>query len=1349
MLVNGHKEFEEDGDQNDDNQKLIDTKKSRFDASNFFKKYSFAYVADLYKISSRKDLIIDDLDGPSKDDEADKLTRQLEYQWKQELLKSKQPNIARAIWKTFRWRMFVCMLLPLILKCLFVPLNTLVIGWITVVTEEYDAIREQNHELLSKNSTAIIKSTQPIYLRIVVLSLYTITLPIFISVLGQPYYFLSSRLGMQIRVAVGQLLYQKTLRLSQSAMRQTTVGQMVTLISSDANRFDLALPYIPYIIVAPLQALITMTILWKFYIGFLPTFACIIVILAFFANQSVIGKGFIKYRSATVKHTDERVRLMSALLTAMRVIKMYAWEIPFTERVLKYRENEVRSLKKIIALKTTNSALFFTSSKIISFVGLMVYAAMGKTFTPQIVFVTMGLTTNMRACLTFMFPTGIANGAESLVVCKRVSKFLCLPEINTKPTNYRISPQSSLSKPKMENEISEISFKLVNISWDEDNGEVESSHFGLNNLNFSSKSSELLIIIGRVGSGKSTILNAILGELPISQGQVSISGNISFASQESWMFAGTIKDNILFGLEFDSIRYQDVIDICCLKKDIELLVDGDLTIVGERGVSLSGGQKARVNLARSLYRDADIYLLDDPLSAVDAPVAKHIFEKCLLNFLKNKLVILVTHQLQFLHFATKVLVVDGLKKESAFGTIEDVVKSEVFKKLDYERKAFEEAVEIRNNKSNGKESKKSNTNSGQAIPESNRPENIQSACGDDQRQGIETTMGNSSLLPNMIYIFKMVNSYSLWLAFAIMVVVTQILFQFIDYYLSLVSDVTQGFVTNEFLSHFVASLNSKQIMVLYTFLIISLLVSSFIRTGLMFYAFLRCSIRIHKALLKCIIRAPMKFFDFTKIGTILSRFSSDLGIIDDVIPVAFSDCVIRFLNLAGILVLTIFLNIVYAPDVIVLVICFILLNRRLTPLVSRMKQLETIARAPLYSQISTTISGLSTIRASKAQARMRDQYRSKQDTHTKAFFYVIVVNGFVTILSDFLLVCYLAILTIILVTYTINSTTAGQVGLLLSQSSTIQGSFQFAMRQIIELESQSVCIKRIRDFCNIESDDSNSPNLRSIGTNSDSYHNSNKTAELKSKFQLGSSIKFENVSLQYFKIEERVLCDLNFKISSGEKIGIVGRTGAGKSSIIGVLFRLYNFEGSIKIGNVDTKNIPLDCLRRQIGVIPQDPVLFKSTIRQNLDPMNEYNDTDIWRALDIVQLKDTCQHLDFFVDEDGGNFSLGQRQLICLARAILRRNSILVLDEATANVDPETDAHIQKVIATEFKNCTVITIAHRLITVVSSEKVIVMDSGRVVEFGSPKTLSSDKSTLFSKMIDSSLDAENIRKKING
>lgn len=1406
------------------------SKDSPYDRAGLLSRYSLYFMLPLLKRGYNNNITIDDIGNPPTIDLSRTLGLRLQQNYNQEILNKKEPSLLRALFKTFGFQLLLFCFLDFASKCIAFPMQTVALGWLIrdtglylntpllVVTNATNTAANTTSDTDNNQVPTLIPLTSDeIYWKVIYDAILILLFTLLAVVLSHPYFFETYHIGMKCRIAACYMIYKKSLRLSQSAMSETTVGQMVNLLSNDVNRFDQVVQMMPYIIIAPLQAIIVLTILFVFYLGLWPTLASLASILLYIAVQTSMGRGFSKFRARTAKRTDERVRLMNEIILAMRVIKMYAWEKPFKRLVYAARKREITTIGISSILKTINLTLFFVSSKIIVFVALITYVLLGNSFKPEIVFVSIGLANLVRVSLTLFFPNAIAYCAETVISCRRINKFLMLPELDNSPASYKLSSDGYGCKYV-------VKMNKVYASWASNNELTSNSDARwaiIRNLTLAIKPRDLVLVVGRVGSGKSSVLMSILGELPVASGRLEVNGRISYACQEAWIFSGTVKENILFGKNYEPDRYNEVIRVCSLERDIEILVDGDATIVGERGVSLSGGQKARVNLARALYNDADIYLLDDPLSAVDAPVAKHIFNESLRTFLRKKTVILATHQLQFLRHATKVLVVDR-NSPSAFGTLQEVMASEAFSVVDYSKEAFEDAtttetgtdadVTKRSKEEKRRQSRKfdrqakgegtssggskSSSRSPPKIPEeederliradsqasSNLNESVKvidplsidykvgsrvqiddapaqqkalrKLTGSERRQGTEVLSVVSANASTYFYYASNAAGVLYFIWFIFTNIFAQGLYIYIDFFLSFWTDSVQRkemqgatFVPQTYVDY----LTNNEISAAYSVLIGLCVFASFCRAATFFIGTLKASINIHDKLFNSVVHAPMTFFDFSPIGILLNRLSRDIGFVDETLPATMIEIVMIFVNIIGIIVLAIIIDYKnLGPSILLLIVAFILRNY-CSRTVTKLKQIEGVTRSPIYSHISTTLSGLSTIRAFKVQDEFVRLFDKQQDTHTSAWFNYICSGRWLTVSMDWLCLAFITLLISLLLAFSLDASSASLVGLLISQVIVIPGPFQWGMRQMIEVESQMTSVQRIREFSMLESEEKV---MKSRVERSDEYLNryqDNENSAQPFKPEEGE-VKFVNLSLSYFTDEPPVLKNLNFTIKPREKIGVVGRTGAGKSSIVSVLFRLYNFDGSIEIDGCDTKTMSLNELRRSMSIIPQDPILFGGTIRKNLDPFSEYSDTQLWDALEAVQLKPLfaryTQGLEFVINEGGSNFSVGQRQLICLARAIVRRNKILVLDEATANVDPETDVFIQRTIANQFDHCTVITIAHRLVTIVDSDRVLVLDRGEVREFAEPYELIKDESSLFCQMVSSSAQqAPRLRKLI--
>lgn len=1406
-----------------------------YNTASILSKIFFFWLNPFIKKGFQKELELKDLYRVPDEDKSKDLGCKLKKEWDKELRnvrEGKKANFISALCRAFGFWYLLSGIWVTVGECVVRPLQAISLGWL---------IRDVN-TYLSFDATTDLDLVNETYWKVFNDGLIMIFFSIVALITIHPYIFCTQHTGMKIRVACCHLIYRHSLKLSNAAIGQTTVGQMVNLLTNDVNRFDVALNYIQFLVIAPLQAIITISILSTMYLGFYSTATGSALLLLYVPFQSLMGRWFGKLRQSTATRTDERIRLMNEIIPAMRVIKMYTWEDPFANLVELAREKEVGLIRYTSILRGINMALFFVSSKVILFISFITYVLLGYTLDAEIVFVAITLFNAVRLLMTLFFPYGVAQLAETLISCARLQEFLLLPQ---QETSHRVDRGSPTNHPKPEDvkvECSDISanWTIINKTFTVDDDQIEdisttkissqpskqpqvisgdlassamsrssgnlrssskNSLFasttnihlstnqkfsldatgGLNteqtaisalrNVTYSVKAGELMIILGRVGSGKSSVLMSILGELPLVSGKMKIRGRISYSSQEAWIFAGTVKENVLFGKAFDEKRYGKVLKVCSLDRDIKLFPYGDETIVGERGVSLSGGQRARINLARAIYYDADIYLLDDPLSAVDAMVAKHIFTDCITGFLKDKAVILATHQTQFVQKDTKVLFLqDGRQiscknySENKDSTLKSFIGS------NYEKSDSESALssakhtrgvggrllsvdgrsklslssrvthsEVADDNIEGDNDKKPLL---EVVSASNSSENSDDILDNDDdgssdpnriigeapiKQTAESTDFNSIGYSIYWYYIKASSACFLVLLLGITNLGTQALFNGSDFWLSYWTDTEQRKAANGGSTDYppvtlTDTLTLKQNATIYTILIASLFVLTLVRTTCFFVTCMRASINLHNSLFRSVLKAPIKFFDYNPIGILLNRVSSDMGIVDDLLPPTAFDTIEIFINVLGTLITV---AIIYPINVIpAIVLCSIVVIIRLLYIrtVRSIKAIEGVTRSPVFSHLATSLNGLATIRALKVEPEFEAKFDRYQDIHSSTWFLFVAASRWLGISLDWISLGYITVITVVM-TLTIGSTTGSQIGLAISSALFLSGSFQWGVRQSTEMESQMTSVSRIKEYSELPEEP---PRKSRPGE------------EPPSSWPESGEIQFDQVNLRYFENEEPVLKGLTLKINAGEKIGIVGRTGAGKSSIIAVLFRLTEPEGSVLIDGIDTKSIGLHELRKKLSIIPQEPILFNGPIRRNLDPFNEYNDEDMWHALSQVKLKEVVNNLPGGLDaelaEGGSNFSVGERQLICLARAVLRQNRIIILDEATANVDPDTDKSIQRAISENFTNCTRLTIAHRLNTIMDSDRVLVMDAGQVKEFDIPHLLLQNENGFFSTML---------------
>ncbi|XP_063103007.1 ATP-binding cassette sub-family C member 4 isoform X2 [Cavia porcellus] len=1257
--------------------------------ANLCSRVFFWWLNPLFKIGHKRRLEEDDMYSVLPQDRSKYLGEELQGYWDKEVFRAekdaRKPSLTKAIIKCY-WKSYLLLGIFTFIEEGIKVIQPLFLGKVINYFENY-----------STDSVALYRA----YGHATVLTICTL----FLAILHHLYFYHVQCTGMRLRVAMCHMIYRKALRLSNVALGKTTTGQIVNLLSNDVNKFDQVTIFLHFLWAGPLQAIAVTVLLWmEIGVSCLAGMAVLIILLPL---QSCIGKLFSSLRSKTAAFTDARIRTMNEVITGIRIIKMYAWEKSFADLISNLRRKEISKVLRSSYLRGMNLASFFVANKIILFVTFTSYVLLGHVITASHVFVAMTLYGAVRLTVTLFFPSAIEKVSEAIISIRRIKNFLLLDEIS----------QPNLEAPTEGKMIVDV--QDFTAFWDKT---LETPT--LQGLSFTARPGELLAVIGPVGAGKSSLLSAVLGELPPSQGLVTVHGKIAYVSQQPWVFSGTVRSNILFGKKYEKERYERVIKACALKKDLQLLKDGDLTVIGDRGATLSGGQKARVNLARAVYQDADIYLLDDPLSAVDAEVGKHLFQLCICQTLHEKITILVTHQLQYLKAASHILILkDGQMVQK--GTYTEFLKSGIdFGSL--LKKENEEAEPssvpgtptLRNrtfSESSVWSQQSSRPSLKDGIPEGQDPENVQVTQSEESRS--EGKVG-----------FKAYKNYftagASWFIIIFLILLNmaaQVTYVLQDWWLSYwANEQSTPNVTVNGKGNVTEKLDLNWYLGIYAGLTVATILFGIARSLLVFYVLVNSSQTLHNKMFESILKAPVLFFDRNPIGRILNRFSKDIGHMDDLLPLTFLDFIQTFLLVISVIAVAIAVIPWIAIPMIPLAIVFFFLRRYFLETSRDVKRLESTTRSPVFSHLSSSLQGLWTIRAYKAEERCQELFDAHQDLHSEAWFLFLTTSRWFAVRLDAICAVFVIVVTfgsLILA----QSLSAGQVGLALSYALTLMGMFQWSVRQSAEVENMMISVERVIEYTNLEKE---------------------APWEYQKRPPPGwpheGVIIFDNVNFSYSLDGPVVLKHLTALIKSTEKVGIVGRTGAGKSSLISALFRLSEPEGKIWIDKILTTEIGLHDLRKKMSIIPQEPVLFTGTMRKNLDPFNEHTDEELWNALEEVQLKEAIEDLPGKMDtelaESGSNFSVGQRQLVCLARAILKKNRILIIDEATANVDPRTDELIQNKIREKFAQCTVLTIAHRLNTIIDSDKIMVLDSGRLKEYDEPYILLQNKDSLFYKMV---------------
>uniref|UniRef100_A0A8C0F5K0 Multidrug resistance-associated protein 1 n=1 Tax=Bubo bubo TaxID=30461 RepID=A0A8C0F5K0_BUBBB len=1099
--------------------------------------------------------------------------------------------------------------------------------------------------------------------------------------------------GMRLKTAIVGVIYRKALVITNSARKTSTVGEIVNLMSVDAQRFmDLA-TYINMIWSAPLQVILALYLLWQ-NLG--PSvLAGVAVMILLVPINAVMAMKTKTYQVAQMKSKDNRIKLMNEILNGIKVLKLYAWELAFREKVLEIRQKELKVLKKSAYLAAMATFTWVCAPFLVALSTFAVYVTIDKknVLDAQKAFVSLALFNILRFPLN-MLPMVISSIVEASVSLKRLRVFLSHEELD---------PDSIIRGPITEGEF----LFLLKISmckfWQ---AELCTLYFS---INFTVPEGSLVAVVGQVGCGKSSLLSALLGEMDKKEGYVVVKGSVAYVPQQAWVQNATLEDNVIFGREMNESRYKRVIEACALLPDIEILPTGDKTEIGEKGVNLSGGQKQRVSLARAVYCNADVYLFDDPLSAVDAHVGKHIFEKVIgpKGILKNKTRVLVTHAINYLPQMDTILVMsDG--EISEMGSYQELLKQDG---------AFAEFLRTYAN------AEQSMENSGKLLIFMRIVSTTGLLSFGLEGKGSKNTLRAGKGLDCRATVYwDYMKAIGLFISFLsiFLFMCNHIASLASNYWLSLWTDDpvingTQQY-TNVRLGVYGALGISQGLLGIAVFGY-----SMVVSIGGIF-----ASRHLHLNLLHNVLRSPMSFFERTPSGNLVNRFSKEIDTIDSTIPPIIKMFMGSTFNVIGACIIILLATPIAAVIIPPLGLVYLLVQRFYVATSRQLKRLESVSRSPVYSHFNETLLGVSVIRAFEEQKRFIKQNDVKVDENQKAYYPSIVANRWLAVRLEYVGNCIVLFAALFAVTAR-NKLSAGLVGLSVSYSLQITAYLNWLVRMSSELETNIVAVERVKEYAEMEKE---------------AEWSIEQTAPA-STWPKEGKVEFRGYGLRYREDLDLVLKNINVTINGGEKIGIVGRTGAGKSSLTLGLFRINEAaEGEIIIDGINIAKIGLHDLRFKITIIPQDPILFSGSLRMNLDPFDQHSDEDIWRSLELAHLKNFVSSLPDKLNhecaEGGENLSVGQRQLVCLARALLRKSKILVLDEATAAVDLETDKLIQSTIKSQFEECTVLTIAHRLNTIMDYTRVLVLDRGEVVECGSPDHLLQEKGIFYSMAKDSGL-----------
>ncbi|XP_029673303.1 multidrug resistance-associated protein 1 isoform X3 [Formica exsecta] len=1160
--------------------------------------------------------------------------------------------------------------------------------------------------------------------------------------------------GLRIRTALIAAIYRKALRMSNAARKESTLGEIVNLMSVDAQRFMDLTAYINMIWSAPLQIALALYFLWEILGP--AVLAGLAVMIILIPVNGLIANKVKTLQIRQMKSKDERVKLMNEVLNGIKVLKLYAWEPSFEQQILKIRIKEIQVLKEAAYLNAGTSFIWSCAPFLVSLVSFTTYVLIDENnvLNSTTAFVSLSLFNILRFPLS-MLPMMIGNIVQAYVSVKRINKFMNMEELD--PNNVQHDPSEAHA----------LIIENGNFSWDSEHIERPI----LQNINFHVEQGQLIAVVGTVGSGKSSLLSALLGEMGKLSGKVNTKGPIAYVSQQPWIQNATLQDNVLFGKALNKSIYNRVIEGCALSPDLKMLPAGDQTEIGEKGINLSGGQKQRVALARAVYNDSENYFLDDPLSAVDSHVGKHIFENVIgpNGLLKKKTRILVTHSITYLPEVDNIIVLkDGeitesgtykqlLEKKGAFAEflvhhlqevgnlhvdegseadlreIKQQLEStmgadELQQKLTRVRSRISESLSESGSMTDRTDRKSLNGSlTRQYSTESQQSANYVHSNSIKEKEAPKSNIIGEKLIETEkaetgSVKWKVYSHYlkSIGWFLSISTIVMNAVFQSF----SIGSSVWLSVWSNDDKMIVNATVDTaKRDMYLGVYGVLGFGQATFVvlsQTALV-VGCLQSSKLLHSELLFGILRSPLGFFDTTPSGRILNRFGKDIDIIDNVLPPSIRAWLFCLASVIATLVVISYSTPIFIMVIVPIGAIYYFIQRFYVASSRQLKRLESVSRSPIYSHFSESVTGAQIIRAYGVQEQFIHESENRVDFNQVCYYPSIIANRWLAVRLEMVgnLIIFFAALFAVLARDTMSS---GLVGLSVSYALQITQTLNWLVRMTSDVETNIVAVERIKEYGDTVQE----------APWKDTEYTPPK------EWPMHGRVDFKDFKVRYREGLDLVLNGLTFNVLGGEKIGIVGRTGAGKSSMTLALFRIIEAaHGKILIDDIDISKMGLHDLRSRLTIIPQDPVLFSGTLRMNLDPFDCYADEEIWRALEHAHLKSFIKNLPnallHEVSEGGENLSVGQRQLICLARALLRKTKVLVLDEATAAVDLETDDLIQTTIRQEFKNCTVLTIAHRLNTILDSDRVIVLDKGVIVEYDSPEVLLRNSSSSFYSM----------------
>ncbi|KAJ3015358.1 UNVERIFIED_CONTAM: Multidrug resistance-associated protein 1 [Siphonaria sp. JEL0065] len=1115
-------------------------------------------------------------------------------------------------------------------------------------------------------------------------------------------------LQVRIKAAITNAIYQKSLRLSSKSRTKFPAGQINTYVNADTQTVLDFVDVVNKSWSMPIQLALALYFVSN-YLGVATAVAAGVFLgLGLFTAllAPLLGKAMQQYMVSM----DKRTTVLREFLYGVKVIKYNAEEEHMEAKIQKARREQVSALYKLIGGYVLVIGCIIMQQNLTAPLTFIAFGALGNEMKSEVIFPALSFLMSLIG-ISGTFPHVVMVFLQFTVSYRRLAEFLLAEEIKLEEEPVHI--EFAREKPA-------ISFDNVSFSWEavirnpskdvlaanEKKGEAEEINlvaaeavdadvFKLNDLSLSIKHGSLVAIVGATGSGKSSLLSAITGGMRKTNGDAVVSGSIAYCPQEPWIISGTIEDNITLLDDTAKNRYQSAIEACSLAKDLNAFSGGIKTQIGEKGINLSGGQKARIALARAITKNPDIYILDDPLSALDTHVGKAVFQNAIKGpLMRSKTVLIATHLLHILPDVDQVIVMDGAK----------IVQNGTFQELmtDLNGKLYETMKDYHIDEDDDSED-------GKKVV-AKKAEEVEVKDGEDEDAEAEDRQTGAVSTATYKSYANAIGSQWIAIEFIVLLVL-------IGFY------VTQQLTLSAWTADYWGFPDAKTYLYIYSGLAVGDSVLNMVIFVFTIYIAIRASNYYHDKALAGLVQAPMAFYDQQPIGRILNRMTTDVRNLDMNTGMVFSTLIANLYNCIGLVIVTCISAPQVIPICLFLLVIVYFLFRFFRNTYRELKRLSSIMSSPLAAHISESLTGIPTILSYSSQSVFISKQRVTLDKANQSSLLFKHAMLWMTFRLD--LIGSLIILSIVLLGAA-GAIPYQLVGLALTQITGFSAAVNAVLLLLAEFEANMVSVERLNHYA--------------YNLPSEAQRNLPKDGALVGWPSAGS-VEIKNLTISYESRPGHLVIDgISLKINAGEKIGVVGRTGSGKSTLMDSFFRLMEAtKGSIVLDGEDIATLGLKKLRCGLQMIPQNPILFDGTVRSNLDPTNKYSDDDIWYALECCGMKEyvssLSEKLESPITEGGANLSAGQRQLICLAKVLLKKSKILIMDEATSSVDAESDLRIQESMKTHFKDATVVSIAHRLNTIAAFDKILVLEHGKVAEFEAPHLLLTREGSIFGEMVD--------------